>query len=283
MLGSGLVPQCAAAARGARHARDARSPATSARCPSSTTSRTSIPSTDAVAMSLARIRQLSAHEIGHTLGFAHNFAASTYGRASVMDYPAPSVEHQGRHARPVGRLRDAASARSTSSPSRYAYAQFAPGADEERELAEDPRGRASRPACSSSPTRTRVRPAPRIRSRACGTTAAIRWPRCGTRWRCAASGSRSFGLDSDPRRHAALDARGEAAAALPASPLSAAGGGEVGRRAVLHLRGEDGRQAAADPGRRDRAAGARQRDALARRARHDQGGGAGAARPASST
>ena len=40
-------------------------------------------------MALARIRQLSAHEVGHTLGFAHNFAASTYGRASVMDYPVP--------------------------------------------------------------------------------------------------------------------------------------------------------------------------------------------------
>ncbi|MAE76790.1 MAG: peptidase [Planctomycetes bacterium] len=44
---------------------------------------------DPVATSLARIRQLSAHEVGHTLGFSHNFAASTFGRASVMDYPAP--------------------------------------------------------------------------------------------------------------------------------------------------------------------------------------------------
>ncbi|MEM1116123.1 MAG: zinc-dependent metalloprotease [Bacteroidota bacterium] len=40
-------------------------------------------------MALARLRQLSAHEIGHTIGIAHNFAASTQGRASVMDYPAP--------------------------------------------------------------------------------------------------------------------------------------------------------------------------------------------------
>lgn len=40
-------------------------------------------------MAIARIRQLSAHEIGHTLGFAHNYAASTNGRASVMDYPHP--------------------------------------------------------------------------------------------------------------------------------------------------------------------------------------------------
>nr|WP_239023998.1 zinc-dependent metalloprotease [Paraglaciecola marina] len=43
------------------------------------------------AMALARIRQLSAHEVGHTLGIAHNFAASEYGRASVMDYPHPYV------------------------------------------------------------------------------------------------------------------------------------------------------------------------------------------------
>ena len=42
-------------------------------------------------MALARIRQLSAHEVGHTIGFAHNFAASTANRASVMDYPHPTV------------------------------------------------------------------------------------------------------------------------------------------------------------------------------------------------
>jgi hypothetical protein len=45
-----------------------------------------------VQLALARIRQLAAHEVGHSLGFAHNFAASTYDdRASVMDYPAPFV------------------------------------------------------------------------------------------------------------------------------------------------------------------------------------------------
>jgi hypothetical protein len=44
------------------------------------------------AMALARIRQLSAHEVGHTLGLIHNFAASANGRASVMDYPHPLAE-----------------------------------------------------------------------------------------------------------------------------------------------------------------------------------------------
>ena len=46
---------------------------------------------DPVQLALKRIRQLSAHEVGHTLGLAHNFAASVNGRASVMDYPAPRV------------------------------------------------------------------------------------------------------------------------------------------------------------------------------------------------
>ena len=46
-------------------------------------------------MALARIRQLGAHEVGHTLGFTHNFAASTNGRASVMDYPHPLITTNG--------------------------------------------------------------------------------------------------------------------------------------------------------------------------------------------
>ena len=43
-------------------------------------------------MALARLRQLSAHEVGHTIGLAHNFAASVNDRASVMDYPHPYFE-----------------------------------------------------------------------------------------------------------------------------------------------------------------------------------------------
>lgn len=40
---------------------------------------------------LGRVRQVTAHEIGHTLGMAHNYIASTYERGSVMDYPPPRV------------------------------------------------------------------------------------------------------------------------------------------------------------------------------------------------
>ena len=40
-------------------------------------------------MALARLRQLAAHETGHTLGLMHNYSASTVNRSSVMDYPSP--------------------------------------------------------------------------------------------------------------------------------------------------------------------------------------------------
>ncbi|MEO7659793.1 MAG: zinc-dependent metalloprotease, partial [Pyrinomonadaceae bacterium] len=85
------------------------------------------------AMSYARIRQLSAHEVGHTLGFTHNFAASTYGRGSVMDYPAPLIEIKN------GKL-DFSKAYAVGIGSfdkfavRYAYEQFKPGANENDEL-----------------------------------------------------------------------------------------------------------------------------------------------------
>jgi len=56
----------------------------------------SLPSTprqrEGLALALARLRQLSAHEVGHTLGISHNYIASTAQRASVMDYPHPLVK-----------------------------------------------------------------------------------------------------------------------------------------------------------------------------------------------
>ncbi|MGK6323406.1 zinc-dependent metalloprotease [Sphingomonas sp. DT-51] len=50
---------------------------------------------DPIRVALARIRQLGAHEVGHALGFAHNFAASTQDRASVMDYPFAKIALNG--------------------------------------------------------------------------------------------------------------------------------------------------------------------------------------------
>lgn len=88
------------------------------------------PEADPVEVALARIRQLSAHEVGHTLGFAHNFAASTYGRASVMDYPAPLVK-----ATPEGNL-DLSEAYAAGIgawdqvTAGYSYSDFPEGTDE---------------------------------------------------------------------------------------------------------------------------------------------------------
>ncbi len=80
-----------------------------------------------LSMSLARIRQLSAHEVGHTLGISHNFASSVNGRASVMDYPAPyavldvngEIELEAAYATGIGEWDKVAIA--------YGYAQPLPG------------------------------------------------------------------------------------------------------------------------------------------------------------
>jgi hypothetical protein len=85
-------------------------------------------------MSLNRLKQLSAHEVGHTLGLMHNFASSVNDRASVMDYPAPmvTIDAQGKidlsnaYASGIGDWDKVAIT--------WAYQDFSPGTDQKKAL-----------------------------------------------------------------------------------------------------------------------------------------------------
>jgi hypothetical protein len=112
-------------------------------------------------MALARLRQLAAHEVGHTLGLMHNYSASTVNRSSVMDYPPPYVklaadgtpDVSGAYATGIGEWDKVSIA--------FGYQDFAPGTNEEAALSKillDAYGRGlryltdqdARPAGSSS-------------------------------------------------------------------------------------------------------------------------------------
>ncbi len=83
---------------------------------------------------LSRIRQLSAHEVGHTLGLMHNYAASTADRASVMDYPHPLIRI-GKDGKPdLSQAYTSGIGRWDKLVIEYGYRQFGPGVDQDSSL-----------------------------------------------------------------------------------------------------------------------------------------------------
>ena len=82
---------------------------------------------------LARVRQLSAHEVGHTLGLSHNYYDSDAGRISVLDYPHPLITHDGEDF-DYSEVYDADIGEWDRVAIRYGYSHFRPGTDEAAEL-----------------------------------------------------------------------------------------------------------------------------------------------------
>lgn len=80
---------------------------------------------------LARVRQVTAHEIGHTIGIAHNYIASTYDRGSVMDYPPPRVRLDGQGRIDVSAAYDSGPGEYDVLALRWGYGIFPPGTEDD--------------------------------------------------------------------------------------------------------------------------------------------------------
>ncbi|HMQ06704.1 MAG TPA: zinc-dependent metalloprotease [Saprospiraceae bacterium] len=87
-----------------------------------------------IEVALARLRQLSAHEIGHTIGLAHNFASSVNDRASVMDYPHPYFEWKEDGTIDYSNAYDSGIGIWDKRAILYGYAEFPEGSVEEEGL-----------------------------------------------------------------------------------------------------------------------------------------------------
>jgi hypothetical protein len=85
-------------------------------------------------LALARLRQLAAHEVGHTLGLMHNYSASTVNRSSVMDYPPPLVKLSADGAPDLSDAYATGIGEWDKVSITWGYSDFAPGTDEHATL-----------------------------------------------------------------------------------------------------------------------------------------------------
>jgi hypothetical protein len=85
-------------------------------------------------MALARLRQLAAHEVGHTLGLEHNYSASTVNRSSVMDYPPPYVKLSANGTIDLSEAYATGIGEWDKVSIAFGYQDFAPGTDESAAL-----------------------------------------------------------------------------------------------------------------------------------------------------
>jgi len=83
---------------------------------------------------VARIRQLAAHEVGHTIGFQHNYYDSRAGRTSVMDYPAPLATLRSDGTLDVSQVYERGIGEWDSVAIKWGYQDFPPGTNEEQTL-----------------------------------------------------------------------------------------------------------------------------------------------------
>ena len=180
---------------------------------------------------LKRIRQLAAHEVGHTLGLGHNYYDSEKGWISVMDYPHPLEELKPDGTIDLSQAYQARIGDWDKVTINYGYRQFPSGAEEKAALPEDPRRRVGAGSALHDEPGHRLEPESR---------SMVERRRPGRRTvspdESAAVGARSDGRAQHSGGRAARDDRGAAGPDLHVSPLRSRIGGVDGRRTGLHLR-----------------------------------------------
>ena len=85
-------------------------------------------------MALQRLKQLAAHEVGHTIGLMHNYISSAQNRASVMDYPPPLVNLNDKGEIDVSNAYTNEIGEWDKVSIQYGYSQFLKGSNEAEEL-----------------------------------------------------------------------------------------------------------------------------------------------------